>query len=138
MTNISPIKPSSKVSMNELQLCMWLGDAAPGDSLEYHQGFLVKDIEAGSKQRLKEPERVMLERLAKLPVVRCSGVLPISNKHGTNYQPTFEIVGWTDRPAGLSGTEVAKGIPPAPSAPAPAAHMPPPAQAPAGVGAPVF
>jgi hypothetical protein len=64
MTNISPIKPSGKVSMNELQLCMWLGDAAPGDSLEYHQGFLAKDIEAGSKQRLKEPERVMLERLA--------------------------------------------------------------------------
>jgi len=64
MTNISPIKPSGKISMNELQLCMWLGDAAPGDSIEYHQGFLVKDIEAGSKQRLKEPERVMLERLA--------------------------------------------------------------------------
>lgn len=64
MTNITPIKPSGKVSMSELQLCMWLGDAAPGDSLEYHLGFLVKDVEAGSKQRLKEPERVMLERLA--------------------------------------------------------------------------
>ena len=31
----------------------------------------------------------------KLPVVRCSGVLPVTNKHGTNYQPKFEIVGWT-------------------------------------------
>lgn len=64
MSKISPIKPSGKVSMNELQLCMWLGEAAPGDSFEYHHGFLVKDVEAGSKQRLKEPERIMLERLA--------------------------------------------------------------------------
>ncbi len=64
MSKISPIKPSGKVSMNELQLCMWLGEATPGDSLEYHHGFLVKDVEAGSKQRLKEPERIMLERLA--------------------------------------------------------------------------
>jgi hypothetical protein len=68
MTNISPIKPSGsksdKVSLNELQLCMWLGDAAPGDTLEYHRGFLVKDIDTGSKQRLKEPDRTILERLA--------------------------------------------------------------------------
>lgn len=64
MSKISPIKPSGKVSMNELQLCMWLGDATPGDTLEYHRGFLVKDIDTGSKQRLKEPDRTILERLA--------------------------------------------------------------------------
>ena len=32
-----------------------------------------------------------------LPVVRCVGVFPVTNKHGTNYQPKFEIVGWTRR-----------------------------------------
>lgn len=64
MNNISPIKQSGKVSMNDLQLCMWLGDAAPGDSLEYHRGFLAQDIAVGAKQRLKEPERKTLERLA--------------------------------------------------------------------------
>ena len=77
----------------------------------------------------------------KLPVVRCSGVLPISNKHGTNYQPTFEIVGWTDRPAALAGSG-ASTPPAAASAQAtlqpPAQHMPPPAAGSAKVGAPVF
>jgi hypothetical protein len=78
----------------------------------------------------------------KLPVVRCIGVQPVTNKHGTNYQPKFEIVGWTDRPAAFDGVDAAPT--PAPTAPvarapvaaAPSAHMPPPAPAPAG--APLF
>jgi len=83
----------------------------------------------------------------KLPVVRCIGVQPVTNKHGTNYQPKFEIVGWTDRPAAFGGHDAAPT--PAPTAPvtraplaaAPAAHMPPPvapASAPAPAGAPLF
>jgi hypothetical protein len=81
-----------------------------------------------------------------LPVVRCVGVTPVGNKHGTNYQPKFEIIGWTDRPAafGEGGTAASVPVAPAPAAPAPAApapvapaaHMPPPAAA--APGAPLF
>jgi hypothetical protein len=83
----------------------------------------------------------------RLPVVRCIGVQPVTNKHGTNYQPKFEIVGWADRPAAFDGHDAA--LTPAPTAPvarapvaaAPSAHMPPPvalASAPAPAGAPLF
>jgi hypothetical protein len=76
-----------------------------------------------------------------LPVVRCVGVTPVGNKHGTNYQPKFEIIGWTDRPAafGEGGTAAHVPVAPAPAAPAPvapAAHMPPPAAA--APGSPLF
>ena len=79
-----------------------------------------------------------------LPVVRCVGVFPVTNKHGTNYQPKFEIVGWTARPEALGDSDQpapAAFIAQAPAAttPAPAtpaAHMPPPAAA--APGAPLF
>lgn len=77
----------------------------------------------------------------KLPVVRCVGVQPVTNKHGTNYQPKFEIVGWTDRPdafgdAGLHAPAARAALP---VAAGPAAHMPPPlAPVPAPAGAPLF
>ncbi len=80
-----------------------------------------------------------------LPVVRCVGVTAIGNKHGTNYQPQFEIIGWTDRPEALGGgaaaaAPTAAAPAPAPIPAAPAAHMPPPApaSAPAPAGAPLF
>jgi hypothetical protein len=76
-----------------------------------------------------------------LPVVRCVGVQPVTNKHGTNYQPKFEIVGWTARPEALGESDqpasTSAAPAPASSAPAaPAAHMPPPAAA--APGAPLF
>lgn len=43
----------------------------------------------------------------KVPVVKCVGVSPITNKHGTNYKPQFEIVKWTDRPDAFDGKPVA-------------------------------
>lgn len=65
----------------------------------------------------------------KLPVVKCVGVTPVTNKHGTNYQPQFEIVSWADRPAELKGQAAPA---PAPEAPRQQAqHTPPPAAAPA-------
>ena len=133
-----------------------LSEAAPNPGADFKRGFqidLYSDKNLRGLREFSSTAGIVIEAMNNLydmwmaapenasgkpPVVRCSGVLPISNKHGTNYQPTFEIVGWTDRPAGLSSAEVAKASPPAPSAPAPAAHMPPPAQAPAGAGAPVF
>ena len=38
----------------------------------------------------------------KLPIVRCTDVKPIVGKHGTNYSPLLQIVGWADRPAELA------------------------------------
>lgn len=61
----------------------------------------------------------------KLPVVKCVGVHPVTNKHGTNYKPQFEIVKWVDRPAELQGA-TAPAAPPAQAAAKPAAHTPPP------------
>jgi hypothetical protein len=65
----------------------------------------------------------------KLPVVKCTGVLPVTNKHGTNYKPTLEIVAWADRPEGLVAPagQTAPAATPAASAPPPPAHTPPPA-----------
>ena len=62
----------------------------------------------------------------KLPVVKCVGVLPVTNKHGTNFKPQFEIVAWADRPSELGGAKSAAPAPVAAPAPKPA-----PAPAPA-------
>jgi hypothetical protein len=35
----------------------------------------------------------------KVPVIKCTGVNPITGKHGTNYEPILEIVKWVDRPS---------------------------------------
>jgi hypothetical protein len=64
----------------------------------------------------------------KLPVVKCAGVSPVTNKHGTNYRPQLEIVAWVDRPAGLAAPAATPAAAPAP-APAVATHAPPPAAA---------
>jgi hypothetical protein len=58
----------------------------------------------------------------KLPVVKCVGVTPVTNKHGTNYRPQFEIVSWADRPAelGADTPEAAAAAPPPKAAPKPA------------------
>lgn len=64
----------------------------------------------------------------KLPVVKCNGVAPIVGSHGTNYQPSLEIVSWADRPAELP-VNPAKPAPAAQTAappPAAATHAPPP------------
>ena len=42
------------------------------------------------------------DNFGKLPVVKCIGVQPVTNKHGTNYQPKLEIVSWVDRPDALA------------------------------------
>jgi hypothetical protein len=136
-----------------------LAEAAPNPGTDFKRGFQIDLYSEKNLMGLREfssTAAIVIEAMnnlydlwmaapenvaGKLPVVRCSGVLPISNKHGTNYQPTFEIVGWTDRPAALAGSG-ASPPPAAASAQAapqpPAQHMPPPAAGSAKVGAPVF
>lgn len=74
----------------------------------------------------------------KLPVVQCTGVVPVTSKHGTNYSPTLQIVAWADRPAELVAP--APVVQAASAQSAPAQHMPPPQAAPAlaAAGAPEF
>ena len=57
----------------------------------------------------------------KLPAVKVKAVIPVTNKHGTNYTPDFEIVGWVDRPAALSDAPAARAA----TSPASAAATPP-------------
>ncbi|WP_424931923.1 hypothetical protein [Amaricoccus macauensis] len=52
-------KPSS---VSEIDLCVWLGTATPGDRLEYHRGFLAVDIEEKNK-RLSERDSLALKHL---------------------------------------------------------------------------
>ena len=141
-----------------------LSEAAPNPGADFKRGFQVDLFSEKNLLGVREfssTAHIVFEAMnnlfdawmaapesatGKLPVVRCSGVLPVTNKHGTNYQPRFEIVGWTDRPEamvadGLAATaNPASATPAVPSA-ATAAHMPPPAAsvpAPAPAGAPLF
>lgn len=41
-------------------------------------------------------------KAGKLPVVKIAGVAPVKSGQSTNYKPTFAIVNWIDRPAGLA------------------------------------
>lgn len=49
--------------MNEISLCGWIGQAAPGDVIEYHRGFLVVDVNPLGT-RLPVAERTELSRVA--------------------------------------------------------------------------
>ena len=56
--------PTVHLSLGEIDLCGWLGQAEPGDMLEYYRGFLVVDaIPHGS--RLPERDRAELDRIAR-------------------------------------------------------------------------
>jgi hypothetical protein len=57
-------------------------------------------------------------KAGKLPIVKCTGVKPITSKHGTNYQPVLAITGWTDRPPELAEKVEAPASPPPPMQPA--------------------
>ena len=73
-------------------------------------------------------EGLRVANVGKVPVVRSTGMTPIATQHGTNYQPTLEIVAWADRPEGLT-VEAAAPAPPPAAAPANTLAPPPPAPA---------
>ncbi len=50
-------------------------------------------------------------KAGKLPIVKCVTVKPVTSKHGTNYAPVLQIMGWVDRPAELSEKVEAKAPP---------------------------
>ena len=56
--------PAVRQALTEIDLCAWVGQAAPGDILEYHRGFLALDtVPQGS--RLAERDRAELARVAR-------------------------------------------------------------------------
>lgn len=56
-----------------------------------------------------------------LPVVKVTGATPISGKHGTNYEPVFEVVKYVPRPADMDRVEDPAPAPQAAPAPVAAA-----------------
>lgn len=53
-----------RLRINEIDLCGWVGQAAPGNILEYHRGFLALDTILHG-MRLPEPNRAELNRVAR-------------------------------------------------------------------------
>lgn len=80
-------------------------------------GVVIDSINAVYDAYLAAPEA----RAGKVPVVKCVGVHPVTNKHGTNYQPQLEIIQWVTRPEQLSAPDgdTHKAPPPAAKAPPP-------------------
>ena len=58
---ITPLPPV-RLRYTEMELCGWLGQASPGDVLQYHRGFLAIDREPHS-ERLPQKERTELIRM---------------------------------------------------------------------------
>jgi len=58
ITLLSPVR----LRYTEMELCGWLGQASPGDVLQYHRGFLAIDREPHS-HRLPQNERTELIRM---------------------------------------------------------------------------
>lgn len=44
MTMVAQTFSPARKAVSEISLCGWIGQAAPGDILEYHRGFLVVDV----------------------------------------------------------------------------------------------
>jgi hypothetical protein len=44
MTSTITCLPIVRLRLTEIELCGWLGQASPGDVIEYHRGFLALDI----------------------------------------------------------------------------------------------
>ena len=60
----SPIQSLLPGLQTEIDLLAWLGQAQPGDVLEYHQGFLALDRSPHART-LSERDRIALGRLAR-------------------------------------------------------------------------
>lgn len=56
--------PAVRKPLTEIDLCGWVGQAVPGDILEYHRGFLALDT-MPQGTRLAERERAELARVAR-------------------------------------------------------------------------
>ena len=60
--------------LTDIEFCAWVGQAAPGDRLEYHQGFLGIDTMAGMST-LSDRDRQRLAALASAAFRACEAGL---------------------------------------------------------------
>lgn len=60
---VPPSHPQAPAALSDIEFCAWVGQAAPGDRLEYHRGFLGIDAMAVISA-LPEPDRTRLAYLA--------------------------------------------------------------------------
>ncbi len=77
---------------DETALCAWLGQAAPGDIIEYHRGFLAIDAVPQSA-RLPERQRQELVRVARRAIWAADNGFahPVQRRHGTDDYSYFLI-----------------------------------------------
>ncbi|MDB5407743.1 MAG: hypothetical protein JWL84_2655 [Rhodospirillales bacterium] len=90
-TNITITPP--RVGITEIDLCGWLGAAAPGDRLTYHRGFLALDC-APTSGRLPTRERVELLRTARRAMFAAENGLAhlMQRRHGADdYSYLIEV-----------------------------------------------
>ena len=62
MNNIPQPRDNSALAVNEAGFCAWLGQARPGETFEYHRGFLLLDS-VRNASLLSEQDRHELLRL---------------------------------------------------------------------------
>lgn len=62
MQNLITLAPR-RAALTEIELAAWIGAAAPGETMEYHRGFLAVDA-ASLISGLTESERKELKRVA--------------------------------------------------------------------------
>ncbi|MCB1489269.1 MAG: hypothetical protein KDJ88_17660 [Bauldia sp.] len=48
--------------LSDAEFCFWVGEALPGDTLEYHRGFIAVDVGSGN---LSTPEQKALRKLVR-------------------------------------------------------------------------
>ncbi len=70
-TAFTPARPRP---LTDIEFCAWIGQAMPGDRLEYHRGFLGIDTTAVIST-LPEPDRRRLAALAGAGAATYAGVL---------------------------------------------------------------
>jgi hypothetical protein len=63
MSNIHALRAAG-LRVSEVELCVWLSQAGPNDVLEYHRGFLVRDIDMQITP-FPDRERLELARVAR-------------------------------------------------------------------------
>ncbi|MGB0854890.1 MAG: hypothetical protein ACPGSI_16460 [Pikeienuella sp.] len=100
-----PPKPQHGKHKEGFRMRVKLGKDCGGDVREFAStaGVVISALGPIEQAYNEAPEKSQ----GQLPIIRLAGCLPIQSKHGTNYQPQFEIIGWADRPEDLTATEAA-------------------------------
>lgn len=116
-----PAKPSDQHKQT-FRMSIKLGKSIGGDVREFASQAKVVIAAVDDLHTAYEAQKAA--NPGKLPIVSLTGSKPVvssgKGQSSTNYQPVFEITGWVDRPAELSGDPAQPQAQQAAPAPAPA------------------